>query len=153
MKPLILMAIGLMSFNAFAQDLAESHAQICAGSKEPCSVVFSMVKKSFSGTCTGKLKGITPCSIHYLVGVNSGVRVVCGIKDEVVMADAKSYNVSALIKRSEKSEILFNDPSLYTTIEARTVSIFMARTKAAVAAQIIIKDKLNSSALTEVKCN
>ena len=153
MKPVILMAIGLMSFNAFAQDLAENHAEVCAGSKEPCSVVFSVVEKSFSGTCTGKLKNVIPCTINYLVGPNSGVRLVCGVRDEVVMVDAQSYNVSALIKKANKKEVVINDPYLYTSIEAKSISLFMARTRSNVTAQITIKDKLNSSLLTEVKCN
>ena len=158
MKSVILMAIGLLSFNAFAQDLAENHAQICAGSKEPCKVVFSVVTKPFSGMCTGKLKGTTSCSISYMIGANSGVRVLCSeglvrVKDEMVGVAAQSYNVSALISKIEKKEVLINDPQLYTSIESKSISMFMARTKTSVAAQIMIKDKLNSSMLTDVKCN
>lgn len=151
MKLIIMLVLSLISVSALAQDLAESHAQICEDSKDPCRVVFSINPKALSGVCTGKLKNETLCTITYVVGASSAVKVMCGIQNEIMMAQGHSYNVSALVGSGE-NEFLMKDPTLYTSIEAKSLRMFMAQNGTSVAAQILIKDKNSASLLTEVKC-
>lgn len=149
--------IGLLTLNAFAQDLAVSHAQICAGVKEQCQVIFKVDSQPAQGRCVGKLRNTTNCTVSYIQKDSTIIQVKCTdqltqVKDEMVLASGQSYKVSALIKKADKKEVLVNDPSLYTYLEGKSVTLFLSKTNGATVGSVVLKEKGIPTQLTNVSC-
>lgn len=158
MKLAFIVIAGLLSLSAFAQELAEHHAQICDGIEDDCQVVFTLSSKPLMGKCEGLLRNTTKCTINYIHNKQSQIHVVCGdqmplIKNEILAASGQSYNVSALVKKADKKEVLVNDPSLYTHLQGKTVSMFMSRLNGLTSGSVVLLDKGVPQQLTLVKCN
>ncbi len=149
---------GLLTFSAYAQDLAVSHAKICDGLAEnSCQVIFTVSAKPTNGMCVGKLRNTIPCTITYNQSASSKIQVKCGqqaplAKDEIIAANGQSYKVSALVKKTNKKDVLVNDPTLYTYLEGKSASLFLTKSEGITAGSVVLKEKGIPTALTGVTC-
>ena len=169
MKHLLIAAIALLSLESFAADLALKHQQLCGseaakaqmGKTGSCRIVMTPTKPDSSkGSCAGKYGSVMPCLVTYNTSVeSSSMSLTCGFEGQKPALEVKdiesigrSYKVSAVVTREDKSQTIINDNGAHLIVESGAFGLTVSSYEKTKSGTISLNFKTGSSDLSDVEC-
>lgn len=160
--------LSLLSFEALAIDLAETHQALCSsdevksqmGKTDTCRIVIATSKaEEIEGTCTGKFRGVMPCTAAFAAGSGgAGVHLICGFDqanpalDQGMEAELAAYKVAAVVSGLNGSQLVINDRGEHGILDSGMMSIMLSKYESVTTARISLNLQSGAEELTDVVC-
>ena len=153
---------------ASSGDLAESHQKLCSseavksqmGEKGDCRILIGTSRPTDkAGSCTGKFRGVMPCQVDFrTTDKTATIHLVCGFDpqnpalDQMVEASTFDYNVSAIVTKSDDSQMIINDIGIHSILDSGMMSIILSKYDEETSANISLNMQTGPEELLDVEC-